>query len=54
VAPLFNGGDSLLQPTYVSDVVDAIVKLVEEGVRIFLWLLGWDEWVVDALPATPS
>lgn len=33
VIPLFNGGDALLQPTYVSDVVDAIVKLVEEGVR---------------------
>ena len=29
VIPLFNGGDALLQPTYVSDVVDAMVKIIE-------------------------
>ena len=29
VVPLFNGGEALLQPTYVSDVVDAMVKIIE-------------------------
>lgn len=30
VVPLFNGGEALLQPTYVSDVVDAMVKIIED------------------------
>lgn len=42
VVPLFNGGDALLQPTYVSDVVDAVVKLVEEGEEA-----GYDGKVVE-------
>jgi nucleoside-diphosphate-sugar epimerase len=27
--PLIEGGKALLQPTYVSDVADAIVKIIE-------------------------
>ncbi|TFJ86378.1 hypothetical protein NSK_002586 [Nannochloropsis salina CCMP1776] len=30
VIPLFNSGNALLQPTYASDVVDAMVKIIED------------------------